>query len=271
MLRPVLDHDHILAEAVEHRADQMVCKAQTHRSLLAGEHAEHFFGIRRQVLLGKVLHTLTRRIKRGDIRHLVHAVVLSQLRLSVPRQQVVVFVIPHQRHRADDVERTVLTVVALLVDRVLKVVEADLPVAGNGIGDLVHIIIHALVHALDAAAHIDLPLQELRVVNARKAFDLLDERQRLFVRDEFRRLHAVDQQLELRHFKRACADVIPGRARLRLHDVQPEGAQGLEVIINALALGRDVVSSKLRDHLRYGHRVAFIRLLQQDLHQVQQL
>lgn len=43
MLRPVGDHDHILAEAVEHRADQMVCKAQTHRALLAGEHAEHFF------------------------------------------------------------------------------------------------------------------------------------------------------------------------------------------------------------------------------------
>ena len=271
MLSPILDHDHILAKTVEHRADQMVCKAQTYRALLTGEHAEHFFCIRRQVLLGKVLHTLARRVERGDIRHLVHAVVLAQLRLSVPCQQIVVFVIPHQRHRADDVKRAVLTVVPLLVDRVLKVVEADLPVAGNGIGDLVHIIIYALVHALDAAADIDLPLQELRVVNTRKAFDLLDERQRLLVRDEFRRLHAVDQQLELRYFKRACANVIPGRARLRLHNVQPEGAQGLQIVIDALALGRDVMSGKLRDHLRHGHRVAFIRLLQQDLHQVQQL
>ena len=271
MLRPVLDHDHVLAEAVKHRADQMIGKAQTYRALLAGEHAEHFFCIRRQVLLGKVLHTLAQRIERGDIRHLVHAVVLAQLRLSVPCQQVVVLVIPHQRHRADDVERTVLTVVPLLVDRVLKVVEADLPVARNGIGDLVHIIVYALVHALDAAADIDLPLQELRIIDARKPLDFLDERQRLFVRDEFRRLHAVDQQLELRYFKRACANVIPGRARLRLHNVQPEGAQGLQIVIDALALRRNAVSGKLRDHLRHGHRVAFIRLLQQDLHQVQQL
>lgn len=58
MLRPVGDHDHILAEAVEHRADQMVCKAQTHRALLTGEHTEHLFGVCRQVLLGKVLHAL---------------------------------------------------------------------------------------------------------------------------------------------------------------------------------------------------------------------
>ena len=271
MLRPVLDHDHVLAEAIEHRADQMVGKAQTHRPLLTGEHAEHLFCVRRQILLGEVLHALARHIERGDVRHLIHAVVLAQLCPGIPRQQVVVLVVPHQRHRADDVKRAVPAVVALLVDRILKVVEADLPVAGNGVGDLVHIIIHALVHALDAAAHIDLPLQELRVVDARKSLDLLDERQRLFVRDEFRRLHAVDQQLELRHLKRARADIIPGRARLCLHDVQPEGTQGLDVVIDALALRRDVVPGKLRDHLRHGHRMAFVRLLQQDLHQVQQL
>lgn len=42
MLRPVSDHDHVLAEAVEHRTDQMIGKAQPHRLLFPTEHAEYF-------------------------------------------------------------------------------------------------------------------------------------------------------------------------------------------------------------------------------------
>ena len=140
-----------------------------------------------------------------------------------------------------------------------------------GVGDLVHIIIHALIHALDAAADIDLPLQELRIIDTGKALDFFDECQGLFVCNEFRRLHTVDQQLELRHFKCARADVIPGRFRLGLHDVHPERAQCLEIAVNALALSRYSALRQLCDHLRHGHRMTFVRLLQQDLHQVQQL
>ena len=189
---------------------------------------------------------------------------LAQSGLGIPRQQIVIFIVPHQRQRADDVKRALFPIPALLGDGVFKVVKTDLPIPGNGVGDLVDIIINALVHALDAAVDI-----ELRIIDAGKTFDFFDKGQRLFVRDEFRRLHAVDQQLELRHFKRARADIIPGRARFRLHDVQPEDAQRLQIVIDALALRRNAVLGKLRDHLRHGHRVALVRLLQQDLHQAQ--
>ena len=89
------------------------------------------------------------------------------------------------------------------------------------------------------------------------------------MRDEFRRLHAVDQQLELRRFECARADIVSGRLGLGLHDVQAECAQRLQIAVNTLAFGRHAALGQLRDHLRHGHRVALVRLLQQDLHQVQ--
>ena len=194
---------------------------------------------------------------------------LAQSGLGIPRQQIVIFIVPHQRQRADDVKRALFPIPALLGDGVFKVVKTDLPIPGNGVGDLVDIIINALVHALDAAVDIDLPLQELRIIDAGKTFDLFDKGQRLFVRDEFRRLHAVDQQLELRRFECARADIVSGRLGLGLHDVQAECAQRLQIAVNTLAFGRHAALGQLRDHLRHGHRVALVRLLQQDLHQVQ--
>ena len=271
MVRPVSNHDHVFAEAVEHRADQMIGKAQAHRLLFPTEHAEHFLGIRRQIQLRKVLRALARRLQRGDVRHLVHAVVLAQLGLGIPRQQVVILIVPHQCQRAYDIVRARLAVTPLLGNGVFKVVKTDLPVPGNRVGDLVYIIINALIHALDAAVNIDLPLQELRIIDAGKILDLFDERQRLFMRDKLGRLDAVHKQFELRRFKCACANIVPGRLGLGLYDVQAECAQRLQIAVNALALGRHAALGQLRDHLRHGHRVTLIRLLQHNLHQVQQL
>lgn len=98
---------------------------------------------------------------------------LAQLRLGIPSQQVIIFIVPHQCQRTDDIVCTRLAVTPLFGDGVFKVVEADLPIPGNGVGDLVHIIIHTLIHALDAAADIDLPLQELRIIDTGKALDFL--------------------------------------------------------------------------------------------------
>ena len=120
--------------------------------------------------------------------------------------------------------------------------KADLAVLGDAAVDLVHVIVDGLVHGLDAVGHKDLAAELPGLIDAGEALDLFDEGDRLFVGDEFGCLHAVHQQLQLGQLKLPVADVIAAPPILfGLDDVQPEPAQGLDVVIDAFALGPDVL------------------------------
>ena len=62
---------------------------------------------------------------------------------------------------------------------------SDFSVFGNRIGNNVNRIIDAFVHAFDSVCDENLPLKKLTVIDARKAFDFLDELVGFVLRDEF--------------------------------------------------------------------------------------
>ena len=65
---------------------------------------------------------------------------------------------------------------------------------------------------------------------------------RFFMGDEFGGLHAVYQQLQLRQLKGAASHIIAEEAAsLAFHNIHTEGAQRLDVIVNAFALCGDAV------------------------------
>ena len=164
-----------------------------------------------------------------------------------------------------------MAVAPLLLHRVLEVQKADLPVRRDGRGDLVDVVVDALVHALDAVADVDLPLQGSRVVHAGQALDLADEREGLALGDELGGLHAVDEQLELGQLEVPRADVIAHGLAARLHDIQPELPQRLEIGVKALALGEDASLGEHLHHLRDADGVRLVGVLREILHQIQQL
>ena len=83
--------------------------------------------------------------------------------------------------------------------------------------------------------------------------------QGLLFRDELGRLDAVHQQLQLWELKLPLADEIPGGGPYPhgLH-VQSEQPQGLHVVIDALALGGDVLPGQIVYHLGHRHRVLLV-------------
>ena len=271
MLVVLADEHDVAAEAVDHRAGKTAGKAEADGLGLTGEHAEDGLGIGRHIEPGKGLFPVAEGLARGDLCHFVHAVVPDLPRRGVEGQHVVVLVVPHQRPGADLVKGAVVAVAPLLVDGVFKIAEADLLVARDGRGDLVDVVIDALVHALDPVADVDLALEQHGVVHAREAFDLADQGERLFLRDELGRLDAVDQQLELRQLEVPRADVIAHGLAARLHNVQPEFAQRVQVGVQTLALGGDAMCGELVDHLRNADGMRLVGVLQQIAHQIQKL
>ena len=164
-----------------------------------------------------------------------------------------------------------MAVAPLAGDGELEVFEADRPVAADGAGDLVHVVVDALVHALDPAAHVDLALQQLRIIDAGEVFELFDQRERFSLGDELGALDAVHQQLQLRQLKVARGDVIAGALVLALHDVHAEAAQRLDVVVDRLALGGNVLPRQLLDHVLHRDRVRLVAVFHQIAQQIEQL
>ena len=167
---------------------------------------------------------------------------LDDSSLRVIGHQIVVFIVPGHGEGTDYIVRAAVAVLPLLGHIVLKVQKPDLPVFGDAVVNLIHIVVDGLVHGLDAVFHKDLPVQKLGAVYAGQCLDLLDEGRGLFVGDEFGGLHAVHQQLQLRQLKGAACHIIAEHAApLAFLNIHAEGAQRLDVIVNAFALCGDAV------------------------------
>ena len=240
--RSVGNNEHVSAQPVQNGAHQMIFKPHLHVCILTGEHAEGFTSIDRHVQGLIDLLTVPLLIQRGDLLHLVHAVVLDDPGLRVIGHQIVVFIVPGHGEGTDHIVHAAVAVLPLLGYIVLKVQKPDLPVAGDAVVDLIHVVVDGLIHGLDAVFYKDLPVKKLGAVYAGQRLNLLDEGRGLFVGDEFGGLHAVHQQLQLRQLKGAACHIIAEHAApLAFLNIHAEGAQRLDVIVNAFALCGDAV------------------------------
>ena len=242
MGRAVGDDEYLAAQPVQNGAYQVIFKPHLYLGLIPGKHTEDLAGVDRHVQRLIDLLTVPLLIQRGDLLHLVHAVVLDDSSLRVIGHQIVVFIVPGHGEETDYIVRAAVAVLPLLGHIVLKVQKPDLPVIGDAVVNLIHIVVDGLVHGLDAVFHKDLPVQKLGAVYAGQCLDLLDEGRGLFVGDEFGGLHAVHQQLQLRQLKGAACHIIAEHAApLAFLNIHAEGAQRLDVIVNAFALCGDAV------------------------------
>ena len=197
---------------------------------------------------------------------------LDDLRLGIVGHQIIVLVVPGECEGADLIEVPLPAEPALLVHGIVKIAKADLPVLGDAAVDLVHIIIDGLVHGLDAVGHKDLAAELPGLIDAGQALDLFDEGDRLLVGDELGGLDAVHQQLQLGQLKVPVPHIVAiDTAALHLDHVQAEQPQGLDIVIDALALCRNIFFRQTVDDLIHRHRMLLIRTAQQKVHHIQQL
>ena len=132
-------------------------------------------------------------------------------------------------------------------------------------------IIDALVHGLDASGDCDLPPQAPGGIPAGKRLKLGDQLHGFPLRQEFARLHRVDQQLQLRQLKRARGEKVPALPAPDRHDIHAELLQAQDIVVNTLALGADTVRRKRIQNVLHGEQMLLVRLPLEQLLQIQQL
>ena len=137
--------------------------------------------------------------------------------------------------------------------------------------ELVDVVVYALIHHLDAAVYKHLPLELARLVNAGQPLQLADEGVAFLLGDKPGGLHRVHEQLHLGQLEIPLPHEPAGGSPLPGLDIQPKQTQGLQVVVDALALRLDVRPGQPLDDLGHGEGVVLIGLPQQHAVQMEQL
>ena len=272
MLSIAGNHDDVLAKPVDHHTGQAVVHQKLHLLFLPSEHAKTLLGVIGHIQLLKMFPPFPGFFRHPDMEHLVHPVMPDLPGLRIIPHQIIVLVVPGKPPGADTVVGSLPAQLHLLLHVPLIVLEPDLLILGDSVMNGVHRIVNALIHGLDPPGDIDLALQLHGLIAADQLLQLPDQGVGLLLRDKLRRLNGVHQKLQLRQFKRPGDHVvvIALPRRLSLH-LDPQYFQVLEVGVNALAVGGDLILSQGRDDLRHGDVVVVVCALQHDLSQTVKL
>ena len=174
------------------------------------------------------------------------------------RDEIIIFILPAQRIGAGGIEAR--PIAAGSVQIIVKIAERDTAVFLDGLMQQIDGIIDALVHSLDSPGDRDLPPQAPGGILAGKRLKLGDQLHGLPLRQEFARLHRIDQKLQFRQFKRARSKKIPAVPTLDRHDIHAELLQTQNIVVDALTLGTDAPGGKCVQNILHGEQMLLVRL-----------
>ena len=181
------------------------------------------------------------------------------LPVFVEAHKIVAVVVPEQGIWGDGIDFPAVSMHALLGGRVIEVAEGDFPSLCNSGLDAVYADVDALVDSFYAAVDVQMPFQQRGVSGSDKGRQPLDQLLAFSRRDEPRRLHRIDEELNLRGFK------VPGCHMVEiLHSaffdyIHAELHKLFNVAAERARVGGDAVFLQLGGDIRKGDRVRFVR------------
>ena len=197
-----LVHDlrgNILPEAVDDAVHEGVFAQQRNMARFAGKHGKFLCKIRRHIeILGLLKGSFLRDLQPVDA---VYLELRNLLPVFVEAHKIVAVVVPEQGIWGDGIDFPAVSMHALLGGRVIEVAEGDLFPFRNGGLDTVYADVDAFVDSLYPAVNVQMPFQQSCVARSNKGGQPFDQLLAFSRRDEPRRLHRVNQQLDLRRLK----------------------------------------------------------------------
>ena len=247
----------ILPEAVDDAVHEGVFAQQRNMARFAGKHGKFLCKIRRHIeILGLLKGSFLRDLQPVDA---VNAELCDLLPVIVETDEIVCIVIPKQGIRGNKVYPSVVPVDALLGGRVIEVAEGDFPSLCNSGLDAVYADVDALVDGFYAAVDVQMPFQQRGVSGSNKGRQPFDQLLAFSRRDEPRRLHRVDEELDLRGFKVPGCHMVEVLHSAFFDDIHAELHKLFNVVAERARVGGDAVFLQMGGDIRNGGRVYFIR------------
>ena len=256
----VLVHDLrgcILPEAVDDAVHEGVFAQQRNMARFAGKHGKFLCKIRRHIeILGLLKGSFLRDLQPVDA---VYPELRNLLPVFVEAHEVVGIVIPEQGIWGDGIDFPAVSMHALLGGGIIEVAEGDFPSLCNSGLDAVYADVDALVDSFYAAVDVQMPFQQRGVSGSNKGRQPFDQILAFPRRDEPRRLHRVDEQLDLRGFKVPGCHMVEVLHSAFFDDIHAELHKLFNVAAERARVGGDLMLLQKRRNVRKGHRMGFVR------------
>ena len=181
------------------------------------------------------------------------------LPVFVEAYEVVGIVIPEQGIWGDGIDFPAVSMHALLGGRVIEVAEGDLFPFRDGGLDTVYADVDALVDGFYAAVDVQMPFQQRGVSGSNKGRQPFDQLLAFSRRDEPRRLHRVDEELDLRGFKVPGCHMVEVLHSAFFDDIHAELHKLFNVAAERARVGGDAVLLQMGGDIRKRDRVRFVR------------
>lgn len=247
----------ILPEAVDDAVHEGAFAEQSDTAGLAVEH-------------GKLLREELRYVKAlwlfysGFIRNLhlndtVNAELCDLLPVIVETDEIVCIVIPKHGEWGDGVDSSAMPENPLLGRSVVEIAEGDfLPLRDSSL-DTVYADVDALVDGFYAAVDVQMPFQQRGVSGSNKGRQPFDQLLAFSRRDEPRRLHRVDEELDLRGFKVPGCHMVEVLHSAFFDDIHAELHKLFNVAAERARVGGDAVFLQMGRYISKRNRMGFIR------------
>ena len=177
----------------------------------------------------------------------------------VDAHKIVAVVVPEQGIWGDGIDFPAVSMHALLGGGIIKVAEGDFPSLCNGGLDAVYADVDALVDSFYAAGDVQMPFQQRGVSGSNKGRQPFDQLLAFSRRDEPRRLHRIDEELDLRGFKVPGCHMVEVLHSAFFDDIHAELHKLFNVAAERARVGGDAVFLQLGGDIRKGDRVRFVR------------
>lgn len=255
-----LVHDlrgNILSEAVDDAVHEGVFAQQRNVARFAGKHGKFLCKIRRHIeILGLLKGSFLRDPQPVNA---VYTELRNLLPVFVEAHEVVGIVIPEQGIWGDGIDFPAVSMHALLGGGIIKVAEGDFPSLCNGGLDAVYADVDALVDSFYAAVDVQMPFQQCGVSGSSKGRQPLDQLLAFSRRDEPRRLHRVDEELNLRGFKVPGCHMVEVLHSAFLDNIHAELHKLFNVAAERSRVGGDAVFLQMGGDIGKRNRMGFIR------------
>lgn len=223
----------------------------------AGKHGKFLCKIRRHIeILGLLKGSFLRDLQSVDA---VYPELRNLLPVFVEAHKIVAVVVPEQGIWGDGIDFPAVSMHALLGGRVIEIAEGDFPSLCNGGLDAVYADVDALVDSFYAAVDVQIPFQQRGVSGSNKGRQPFDQLLAFPRRDEPRRLHRVDEQLDLRGFKVPGCHMVEVLHSAFFDDIHAELHKLFNVVTERARVGGDAVFLQMGGDIRKGDRVCFVR------------
>ena len=177
----------------------------------------------------------------------------------VDAHKIVAVIVPEQGIWGDGIDFPAVSMHALFGGGIIEVAEGDFPSLCNSGLDAVYADVDAFVDGFYAAVDVQMPFQQRGVSGSNKGRQPFDQLLAFSRRDEPRRLHRVDEQLDLRGFKVPGCHMVEVLHSAFFDYIHAELHKLFNVVAEGASVGGDAVFLQMGGDIRKGDRERFVR------------